>query len=404
MSDIAPALHGVRVLDLTQFEAGPSCTEALAWLGADVVKLEEPKRGEPGRWSFTDKPGVDANYFLYFNLNKRSITCNLKEEAGKELLARLIAKVDVVIENMAPGTFARLGFDYERLKSINPRVIFAQIKGFAPDSPHAKYLSFDMIAQATGGTMAINGEPGRPPVRPGSTIGDTGTGMLCAMGIVAALFQRHTTGRGQHIEIAMRDAMLNYCRTAMSKQVPFDEPLPRAGNEIVGSTPGGLYPCKPGGQDDYCYIFASRANEEHWRRLARLIGREDLLDDPELQDPSARYEKREVVDGAIIDWTSRHTKEEVMQAVAEAGVPCGAVFNTLELMHDKDLLARGMMTRIDHPQRGEVTVAGWPLKMSDSKVPIKSSPLHGADNEAVYGDWLGCSAEDVKNMRASGAI
>jgi formyl-CoA transferase len=398
-SESKPALHGIKVLDLTQFEAGPSCTEALAWMGAEVVKVEEPKKGEPGRWSFSDQPGVDANYFLYFNLNKRSITCNLKDDEGKALLAKLIESVDVVIENMAPGTFARLGFDYERLSAINPRVIFAQIKGFAPDSPHANYLSFDMIAQATGGTMAINGEAGRPPVRPGSTIGDTGTGMLCAMGILGALFQRHTTGRGQHIQIAMRDAMLNYCRTAMSKQVPSDIALPRAGNDIVGSSPGGLYPCKPGGPDDHCFIFASRANEEHWRRLARIIEREDLIDDPALQDPSARYIARDVVNTAITDWTMRHTKEEVMQAIAGAGVPCGAVFNTLELMHDPDLHARGIMTKIDHPQRGEVNVAGWPLKMSDSHVPVASSPLLGADNEAIYGDWLGCSKDEVMDMR-----
>ena len=398
-SESKPALHGIKILDLTQFEAGPSCTEALAWMGADVVKVEEPKKGEPGRWSFSDKPGMDANYFLYFNLNKRSITCNLKEDEGKALLAKLIEGVDVVIENMAPGTFARLGFDYERLSAINPRVIFAQIKGFAPDSPHANYLSFDMIAQATGGTMAINGEAGGPPIRPGSTIGDTGTGMLCAMGILGALFQRHATGRGQHIQIAMRDAMLNYCRTAMSKQVPSDTPLPRAGNEIVGSSPGGLYPCKPGGADDHCFIFASRANEEHWRRLARIIGREDLIDDPNLQDASARYVARNVVDGAITEWTMQHTKEEVMQAIAGAGVPCGAVFNTLELMHDPDLHARGIMTKIDHPQRGDVNVAGWPIKMSDSYVPVKSSPLLGADNEAIYGEWLGYSKDKVRDMR-----
>ena len=398
-SETSPALHGIKVIDLTQFEAGPSCTEALAWMGAEVVKVEEPKRGEPGRWSFSDKPGVDANYFLYFNLNKRSVTCNLKSEEGKDLLAKLIETADVVIENMAPGTFARLGFDYERLCEINPRIIFAQIKGFAPDSPHANYLSFDMIAQATGGTMGVNGEPGRPPVRPGSTIGDTGTGMLCAMGILGALFQRTTTGRGQHIQIAMRDAMLNYCRTAMSKQVPLTEALPRAGNEIVGSAPGGLFACKPGGPDDYCFIFASRANEEHWRRLARIIGQEDMINDPTLQTPGDRYEARDRVNGAITEWTMQHTKEEVMAAIAGAGVPCGAVFNTLELMHDPDLHARGVMTKIDHPQRGKVNVAGWPLRMSDSHVPVESSPLLGADNDNVYGGWLGYSPEEIIDMR-----
>ena len=398
-SENKPALHGIKILDLTQFEAGPSCTEALAWMGAEVVKVEEPKKGDPGRWASTEKPGVDATYFLYYNLNKRSITCNLKDDEGKGLLVRLIETADVVVENMAPGTFARLGFDYERLNAINPRVIFAQIKGFSPESPHADYLAFDMIAQATGGTMAVNGEPGRPPVRPGPTIGDTGTGMLCAMGIIGALFQRQATGRGQHIQIAMRDAMLNYCRTPMSRQVPLESALPRMGNDIIGSAPGGLYPCKPGGPDDHCYIYASRANEAHWHRLAGIIGREDLIDDPKLQNPVARYEARDVVDAAISEWTMQHTKDEVMQAVAGAGVPCGAVYNTLELMHDPDLHARGIMTKIDHPKRGEVNVAGWPLKMSDSYVPVVSSPLLGADNQAVYGDWLGYSEDEVRDMR-----
>ncbi len=187
VTGIQPALKGVRVLDLTQFEAGPSCTEALAWLGADVVKVEEPHRGEPGRWGTTDRADADSHYFIYYNLNKRSVTCNLKSDGGKALLRRMIGEADVLIENMAPGTFARLGFDYPRLSALNPRLIFAQVKGFAPESEHANYLSFDMIAQAMGGTMGVNGHPGEPPVRPGPTIGDTGTGMLCAMGIIAAL-------------------------------------------------------------------------------------------------------------------------------------------------------------------------------------------------------------------------
>ncbi len=395
----SPALAGVRVLDLTQFEAGPSCTEALAWMGAEVVKLEEPTRGEPGRWSFSDQPNVDSNYFIYYNLNKRSITCDLKSDEGKALMARLVAEVDVVIENMAPGTFARLGFDWERLSAINPRVIFAQVKGFAPESPHADYLSFDMIAQAMGGTMGVNGFPDGPPIRSGSTIGDTGTGMLCCIGIIGALYQRHATGRGQHIQIAMRDAMINYIRTAMSKQVPVEGVLPRPGNNVVGSAPGGLYPCAPGGPDDYCFIFASRANEAHWHRLARIIGREDMIQDPRLSDPDARWAHKDEVNGAITAWTSQQSKDEVMRQVAGAGVPCGPVYNTKELMHDEDLHARGVMAKVEHPQRGEVNVAGWPVMMSDSKVPLESSPLLGADNESIYGAWLGCSADDVEDMR-----
>ena len=265
------------------------------------------------------------------------MTCNLKSEEGKALLRRMIGKADVLIENMAPGTFARLGFDYPRLSALNPRLIFAQVKGFAPESEHANYLAFDMIAQAMGGTMGVNGFPDQPPVRPGSTIGDTGTGMLCAMGILAALYQRMTTGRGQHIQIAMRDAMLNYCRTPMSRQAAREDQLPRGGNTVFGTAPGGLYKCSPGGLDDWCYIFASRGNEEHWRRLVKAIGREDLLNDPRMVDGAIRAQNREAVDAAITEWTSKRTKHEVTRIIAGAGVPCGAVLTTLELMHDPDL-------------------------------------------------------------------
>ena len=399
-----PALKGIKVLDLTQFEAGPSCTEALAWFGADVVKVEEPNRGEPGRWGMTDRPDADSTYFVYYNLNKRSVTCNLKSEEGKALLRQMIAQADVLIENMAPGTFARLGFDWPKLHALNPRLIFAQVKGFASESPHANYLAFDMIAQAMGGTMGVNGHPDEPPVRPGPTIGDTGTGMLCAMGILAALYQRMATGRGQHIQVAMRDAMLNYCRTPMSRQAARKDQLPRGGNGVVGTAPGGLYKCAPGGLDDLCYIFASRGNEEHWRRLVKAIGREDLLKDPRMADGTTRFQHKEEVDAAITEWTSKRTKDEVMHVIAGAGVPCGAVKTTLELMHDPDLHARGMMQTIDHPVRGPVIVPGWPVRMSDTKVALKPSPVLGGDCEAIYGEWLGCTPDEVKEMKKAKVI
>jgi formyl-CoA transferase len=399
-----PALKGIKILDLTQFEAGPSCTEALAWLGADVVKVEEPSKGEPGRWGMTDRADADSHYFIYYNLNKRSVTLNLKSEEGKALLRRMIEKADVVIENMAPGTFARLGFDWPRLSAINPRLIFAQVKGFAPESPHANYLSFDMIAQAMGGTMGVNGHPDEPPVRPGPTIGDTGTGMLMCIGILTALYQRMQTGRGQHIQIAMRDAMLNYCRTPMSRQAAREDQLPRGGNGVIGTAPGGLYKCAPGGIDDWCYIFASRGNGEHWNRLLKAIGREDLASDPRMVDGPTRFKHKDFVDGVITEFTSKRTKDEVMKVIAGAGVPCGAVKTTLELLHDPDLHARGMMQVIDHPVRGPVTVPTWPLRMSDTKVPIKSAPVLGGDCEAIYGEWLGCTADEVKDMRKAKVI
>jgi len=268
---------------------------------------------------------------------------------------------------------------------------------FDPGQTYSAYLAYHVQTPVTAEIKIANTK-----ALHGGTVDSDGMFLKLQVCRIDVFKKYNTTFAGtahQHIEIAMRDAVLNYCRTPMSKQVPFDSANRRVGNEIVGSSPGGLYPCKPGGPDDHCYIFASRANEEHWRRLARIIEREDLIKDPKLQNPNDRYEARDIVDGAITDWTMQHTKEKVMQAVAGVGVPCGAVFNTLELMHDQDFHARGIMTKIDHPQRGEVNVAGWPVKMSDSHVPIKSSPLLGADNEAIYGDWLGYSADDVRDMR-----
>jgi formyl-CoA transferase len=224
------------------------------------------------------------------------------------------------------------------------------------------------------------------------------------MGIIAALYQRMTTGRGQHIQIAMRDAMLNYCRTPMSRQAALKDQLPRGGNTVPGTAPGGLYKCAPGGLDDWCYIFASRGNGEHWRRLVKAIGREDLFDDPRMVDGPTRAQHREAVDAAITEWTSKRTKQEVTRIIAGAGVPCGAVMTTLELLHDPDLHARGMMQTIEHPLRGPVTVPAWPLRMSDTKVALKCAPILGADCEAIYGEWLGCSPDEVKDMRQGKVI
>ena len=319
----------------------------------------------------------------------------------------MIEKADVLVENMAPGTFARLGFDYPRLSEINPRLIFAQVKGFAPESPHANYLCFDMIAQAMGGTMGVNGHPDAPPIRPGATIGDTGTGMLCAMGILAALYQRMATGRGQHIQIAMRDAMLNYCRTPMSRQAARNDVLPRGGNGVVGTAPGGLYKCAPGGLDDWCYIFCSRGNEDHWRRLVRAIGREDLLADPRMADGPTRAKNQAAVDAAITEWTSKRTKQEVTEIIAGAGVPCGAVLNTLELLqrsgpacarHDADDRASRARAghgvgvaaaHVGHQGRAQVRARARRRQRGDLRRVARLLGRRGQGHAAAQGDLTG---------------
>jgi formyl-CoA transferase len=401
-----PALDGVRVLDLTHFEAGTSATETLAWLGAEVIKVEIPGRGEQGRSASTDIPGVDSYYFMMLNANKRSITCNLKCDAGREILRAMIEKADVFIENLAPGTIERLGFGYEAVRARNPGIVYAQIKGFAPGSPYENFLSFDMIGQATGGVMSVTGEPDGRPLKPGVTLGDTGTGLHCAIGILAALYQRRATGEGQHVQVAMQDAMVNYCRIAYATQALYGRAAGRKGNQVVlGTTaPSEAYKCKGNGPNDYCYIYSTRANNSHWERLLGAIGREDLREDPRFATPQARADHVAEVDAIVAPWIAQRDKREVMETLGAAGVPAGAVFDTMELSQDPGMRAREIFVTVHHPQRGEVTMPGWPVKMSASYVPVSAAPLLGADNAAVYGAWLDYTPQRLAALEAEGVI
>src|SRR3954453_4933918 len=278
-------LAGVRIVDFTQFEAGPSCTEALAWLGAEVVKIENPKMGDPGRRLPPGQPDNAPYYFHMFNANKKSITVNLKSPRGLALVKDMLRKADACVENFAPGTIERLGLGYDAVRELNPRIIYAQVKGFGEGSPYEHNLAFDMIAQAAGGNMAITGEPGRKPIRPGPTLGDTGTGMLMAISILATLYQRNTTGQGRRLQVAMQDAQLNYTRGAFVNHARTGQPQER-GRAGFGPPvpPNDIFPCKPGGPNDWVYVFNSHNNPEHWRRLAKIIGRPELAEDPEYLD------------------------------------------------------------------------------------------------------------------------
>jgi formyl-CoA transferase len=400
------ALAGVRVVDLTQFEAGTSCTETLAWLGAEVIKVEEPTRGDQGRSASSERPDADSYYFLLLNANKRSVTCNLKHPRGRELLCRLIEQADVFIENFRPGVIERLGFGYEDVGRVNPRIVYAQIKGFSSGSPYQSFLAFDMIAQAVGGAMSTTGEAGGRPLKPGPTIGDTGTGLHTAIGILAALYQRQFTGRGQRIEVAMQEAVINFCRIAYSSQLMWDKPAPRVGNRSVVGTnaPSEAYPCKGDGPNDYCYIYTTRAGNHHWERLMQVIGREDLLDDPRFSDNRQRYAHRDEVDELLKPWVVQRTKRDVMETLGRAGIPAGAVFDTSELMNDPFLRERGMFATVQHPVRGDVTMPGWPVKMSDSCVPVTAAPLLGQDNAHIYGELLGLTPDQLKTLHTEEAI
>src|SRR6201981_703049 len=287
-------LGGVRGGDFTQFEAGPSCTEALAWLGAEVVKIENPKTGDPGRRLRPGQPDDDPWYFHQFNANKKSLTLNLKSPRGLEIVKSLLAKADVTIENMAPGTIERLGLGYDEVKKINPGIIYCQVKGFGNGSPYEKSLAFDMIAQAAGGPTSVTGEANQPPVKPGPSFGDTGTGMLMAISILGALYKRSKTGQGRRLQVAMQDAMIHYMRVPFSRTQQSGQAQLRGGSDRSqpgGLVPSALYPCKPRGPTAHVYVFCSRANPEHWQRLLKVIDREDLSGDERYdtqQAPSQR--------------------------------------------------------------------------------------------------------------------
>jgi formyl-CoA transferase len=400
------ALAGVRVVDLSQFEAGPSCTQTLAWLGAEVIKIEAPGRGEQGRGATSNAAGMDAHFFLILNSNKRSVTCNLKDARGRDLLRRLIEQSDVLVENFAPGTIERLGFGYDVVSKINPRLIYAQIKGFAPEGPYADYLAFDAIAQAAGGSLSITGEEDGRPIKPGLNVADTGAGLHCSIGILAALHQRAETGLGQRVEITMQDAVINFGRIAYAAQAAIDRPAPRTGNQsiLAGTSPSEVYPCKPGGPNDYVYVYTTRAGNHHWERLLQVIGRQDLLKDERFTTPKSRQANYKEVDAIIAEWTRTRDKREVMKLFGEAGIPASAVFDTMELSLDPTLRQRGTFATVDHPQRGKVTIPGPVIKLSASKVPVHAAPLLGVDTDDVYRRLLGLSHKEIEKLRAEKVI
>jgi formyl-CoA transferase len=396
------ALAGVTVLDLTQYEAGTSCTEMLAWLGADVIKVEEPKMGEQGRWRNTDKPGVDSYYFMLLNANKRSITLNLKSERGKEIFIDLVKKVDVLSENYSLGTLESLGLGYDRLREINPRLIYLTVKGFGTYGPYSKYKSFDMIAQAAGGAMSLTGFPGSLPLKPGPTIGDTGTGIHAACGVLAAYIQRLRTGKGQKVEVAMQEAVLNYVRVPMMGTYITQKPTKRVGNRLGAGPVGDIFKCSPGGPNDFVYLYCS--NEEMWNTLFNTIDRRDVFDDPRFKDRKAQRENAEALTQIIEEWTGTRTKHEVMKIMGEAGVPCGAVLDSVELLNDPHLRARGMIVTVDHPVRGKFTMPGCPVKLEDSPAEITSAPLLGQHNREIYGAMMGFKDDDLEQLKQQGVI
>src|SRR5881409_3706678 len=395
------ALEGIVVLDLTQYEAGPSCTEMLAWLGADVIKIEPPG-GEPGRRALSERPDTDAWFFLMLNANKKSVTVDLKAERGGALFERMARRADVVVENFGPGAIERLGFGYDTLRRINPRIIAASVKGFGTTGPYADYKSFEWIAQATGGVMSLTGMPDGPPLRTEAGLGDTGAGLHCAIGILAALVQRERTGEGQHVEVAQQDSVLNLVRIHLREHYLTGQPAPRRGNRSVAAGPSNMYRCRPFGPNDYVFIHC--ATLEMWRTLSKILGRPELGDDPKLADRMGRAARNDELDALVEAWTEKRTKHETMETLAGAGIPCGAVLDSGEVLTDPSLIERGMVVELDHPTRGRFPMPGNPVRLSDSPTDVKRAPFLGEHTAEVLGRWLGCGADELRALERKRVI
>jgi formyl-CoA transferase len=377
--DEAP-LSGVRVLDLTQYESGPSATQLLAWLGADVLKVEPPT-GDPARSLAGADRERESILFTLLNQHKRSAVLDLKQDEDRDLLLQLLSRADVLAENFAPGTLARLGLPIEMLRERFPRLVVASIQGYSRGGPWSDYKSFDFVAQAVGGAISVTGEADRPPVRMGPTVADSGAGVHLALGILAALLRRERTGRGGAVEVSLHDAMVNLMRNAMGPMYVSGEPSPRTGDAYRGSAPSGLHACAPGGANDYVYILLG--SSAHWNGLLRAIGRDDLVGDPRYARQSARNAREDEVREIVGAWTRRHEKLEAMEYISSHGVPCGATLDTRELLESEQLVATEMIFEQDVPGWGRVRLPGCPIRIDGARPAAAPAPALDADGPAL---------------------
>ena len=410
------ALEGVRILDMTHVQSGPTCTQLLAWFGADVIKVERAGAGDATRGQLRDIPDVDSLYFTMLNHNKRSMTLDTKNEKGKVVFERLIRTCDVLVENFAPGAIDRMGFPWEKIHEINPRLIYASVKGFGK-GPYQDCKVYENVAQCTGGSASTTGFDDGPPTVTGAQIGDTGTGLHLAIGILAALVHRESSGVGQRVECAMQDAVMNLCRVKFRDQQrlahgplteypqypngEFGTSVPRAGNASGGGQPGWAVRTAPGGPNDYVYVIIQPLG---WAQLMRVIGREELIDDPEWSTPKARLSKLDQCFNMIEQWTMTKTKFEVMETLNPLNVPCGPILSIEELVNEEALIKTGTVAEVDHPTRGAYRTVGNPIKLSNSPSTVTRSPLLGEHTDEILTSVLGYSAEEIEELRSNGAI
>jgi formyl-CoA transferase len=413
------ALEGVKILDFTHVQSGPTCTQLLAWFGADVIKVERPGEGDITRGQLRDIPGVDSLYFTMLNHNKRSITIDAKNIDGKKILEGLVKTCDVMVENFAPGALDRMGLTWARIQELNPKIILASIKGFGP-GPYEDCKVYENVAQCTGGSASTTGFRDGPPLVTGAQIGDSGTGLHLALGIVTALFQRTKTGRGQRVTAAMQDGVLNLCRVKLRDQqrlahgplkeysqygegAPFGDAVPRAGNDSGGGQPGWILKCKGWETDPNAYIyFITQAPV--WEKICDVIGKPEWKTDPDYAKPAARLPRLKHIFNTIEQWTMTKTKFELMDLLNQYDIPCGPILSMKEIIEEPSLRKTGTVVEVDHPTRGKYFSVGNPIKLSDSPTEVLRSPLLGEHTAEILREVLGYSEAEVRRIEASGAI
>ena len=409
------ALKGVRILDMSHVQAGPTCSQLLAWMGADVIKFENPA-GDATRGQLRDVPNADSLYFTMLNCNKRSITVNMKSAEGKQVFVDLLNKCDIIMENFGPGVLDRLGFTWEKIHELNPRIVMGSIKGFGSSGPYADFKAYENVAQAMGGAMSTTGVPDGPPFVTGAQIGDTGTGLHLAIGLLAALHQRDRTGQGQYVEVAMMDGVMNLCRVKfrdhqrLTRQslTEFSVPthqgmgdVPRGGNDSGGGQLGNAIHCKPHGPNDWLYVVVQEAV---WDALANRIGGEALAKDARFAKIADRRKNQNEMWRLITEFARSYTKREFMAILNPLDVPCGPIMGTADLADDEHVRGRDMWVELDHPQRGKWWNVGMPIKLSDSPAVIKRSPTLGEHTEEILKEVLGYGDEQVSKLKSAGAF
>jgi len=423
MNMIAP-LQGIKVIDWTQVQSGPSCTQMLAWLGADVIKIEKTGTGDPTRTELLDYPDLDGLYYLQLNCNKRSIELDMKSPEGKEVLTRLLKTADIFVENLHPGAVDKLGFSWEEVHKINPRVIYGTIKGFNDDSPFANVKAFEPVAQCAGGAAATTGwwkGEYNIPTQSGAALGDSNTGMHLLIGLLAALMQREKTGEGCFVQQSMQDAVLNLCRiklrdqlilehTGVLKHLPqyqkekFGDTIPRAGNVEGGQVMGWCYRCKGWEKDPNAFVYIVLQNEtKPFAAAARAIGHPEWVDDSKYNTPEARYEIKEEIYSAVEAYTMKYDKMEIVETLGKIGVPCGPVLSMKEIENDESLRKCGTIVEVDQPKRGKFLTVGCPPKFSSYTPQIKSAPLLGEHTEEVLKE-VGYSDEEIATLRSKHVV